>query len=107
MINKILKFFSNNSNVTIRNRSVIINGEHVETLEPGISYEIIIEGNVNELNTVGSVTVNGNVTGDIDTTGEVTVHGDVGGDIDTTGAVTAHKVSGSIDTVGRVTVGEK
>lgn len=53
--------------------------------------EITIDGDVKNIDTVGNVTVNGNVTGDIDTTGNVIVSGYVNGDIDCTGNVKLNK----------------
>jgi len=95
------------NNVSILNNRVFIDGvEQTEgyAKDGQHSYEVTVNAtNLESLDTVGAVTVNGNC-GKIDTTGSVTVRGD-SGSIDTTGAVNVGgNCSGRINTVGRVTV---
>ncbi len=102
------KTYRGNS-VSIRNNRVIVDGVEQESYgqDGQHTYEVIVNAtNLEKLDTVGPVTVNGNC-GKVDTTGSVTVEGD-SGSIDTTGSVTVRgNCKGSINTVGRVTVGSR
>lgn len=100
----------NNNVVTGRNITIKKNGtvylEDKEILKVDErKIEVIVNGNVESLDTVAKVEVKGNA-GEINTVGSVTVGEDVLGSINTTGSVSVEgNVSGSISTVGKVTVG--
>ena len=69
-------------------------------------YPIWVNGNVNNINTVGQVDVTGD-SGNIGTTGKVTVNGN-SGSINTIGKVdVGGNVSGKISTVGKIITGKK
>lgn len=102
------------NNIQIRNNEVYIDGKKSEEgyVDSGSSstphcYQVIVNcQNLEKVETVGSVTVNGNC-GTVSTTGSVNVEGN-SGTIKTTGSVTvAGNCSGSISTMGRVTVGSR
>jgi len=117
----------NVAGVEIKGRSIVIVGdklicddEVVGTIE---TRDVKIVGNVESIQTIGDVTVEGSVgknveamgnvsvgkdvKGDVDSTGSVSVGGNVGGDIDTTGSVTVSgSVEGDIDAMGSVKVGK-
>ncbi len=73
------------SNVVIRNGKVIVDGDTIQECSSG-DIKVVIEGDVNNIDCDGSVTVRGNVDGDIDAGGSVTC-GNVSGDIDAGGSV--------------------
>lgn len=105
------------NNITIVGGKVIIDGVEQESLEESKVLNIIINGNVDKLescnevtvhgdcNSVdsmsGSVTINGNVENGIDTqSGRVEVSGDVGGSVETmSGRVSCGNVAGNIQTM--------
>lgn len=84
------KFVSSGDTVIVRNGKVISDGITIQDNLYG-DVEITIDGDVKNIDTVGNVTVNGNVTGGIDTTGNVTVCGDINGDIDCMGSIIMNK----------------
>ncbi len=65
---------------------VSVKADKIDSLEA--SGDVVAHGNCGNINTSGTVKVDGYVSGDISTTGAVTVGGLVGGNISTTGAVT-------------------
>ena len=87
--------------ISIINNKVYVDGELVEE---GLSGDVRItfEGDLADLDSTASVTVNGNVKGDIDASGSVTVHGDVQGDVDASGSVSCGNVGGDVDASGSV-----
>jgi hypothetical protein len=87
-----------NGSVSFINNRLVVGGK---TIEIGSSPEIIIEGNCGEIRCDCSVTVNGNVNGNIDCGGSCKC-GDVSGSIDAGGSVTSGKVGGGIDAGGSV-----
>jgi len=93
----------NNLNVTMKNGAITINGKHIDALDNLKGYEVTIEGDVHTLNVSGSVTVNGNVTGNIDAGGSVSCK-DVSGDIDAGGSIKSGKCNGNIDAGGSVSI---
>lgn len=105
-IKKIFNLSKNQKNtITSCNGNIIINGNTVCKMEQGYSYTFEIHGDVENIDTQGSITVHGNV-GKIDTQGSVKVNGNCG-DINTMGSVTVSGSSGNISTMGRVTIGKK
>ena len=81
---------SSGDTIIVRNGKVISDGVTIQDNLYG-DVEITIDGDVKNIDTVGNVTVNGNVTGDIDTTGNVIVSGDVNGDVDCMGNIRINK----------------
>lgn len=73
------------NNVVIRNGKVIMDGNTIQKCSSG-DIRVVIEGDVNNIDCDVSVTVRGNVDGDIDAGGSVTC-GNVSGDIDAGGSV--------------------
>lgn len=106
------------TNVVSNHKVIIVNGSVIECSEVQDCISIEVQGNVGRIDTLGSVSVTGNVDGDINTQGSVTVGGscesintqgsvkcgDVNGDIHTMGSVNCGNVSGDIDTMGRVSI---
>jgi cytoskeletal protein CcmA (bactofilin family) len=114
MLKKIIELFSKNStiqtNITCKGNvvgsNIIVDGQIVNTMKPGINYEIHVFGDVKEIDTQGRVTVQGNVE-KVDAQGRVTVEGDVYGNINTMGRVeVGGSVNGDIDTMGSVRTGK-
>ncbi len=94
--------------ISIKNGEVYINGTKYEGegLKGKEAVNIIVEGEVNSVDCLGSVTVNGQVCGSIDCGGSVTISGDMEGDIDCGGSVLVKgKHSGRIDAGGSVMMG--
>lgn len=95
------------SSIRVDNGGIFIDGKQVdpETYKGKLNVDLVVNGDVENVDTVGRVEVKGAVKGNINTTGSVDC-GNVGGDIDTTGSVTVSgNVAGDIDTVGPVRVG--
>lgn len=99
------------SKVDIINDKVYINGvlqSKTDVINIGNKphmIEVIINGNVNNIECNGSVNVAGDCAGNIDCEGGVTVGGDVNGDIDASGSVTVNgSVDGDVDASGSVTI---
>lgn len=85
------------NSVTVVNGKVKINGKVVNIDDmydkntPLAEVTVNVYGNVETIDTVGEVYVQGNVNNNIKTVGEVTVGGSVGGDINTVGPVTVKR----------------
>lgn len=94
------------TNVKVVNNKVWIDGKRVDNAEPDKNQilKVHVYGDLNNLDADGSVTVLGNVAGDIDAGGSVQAR-NVGGDIDAGGSVKCGKVGGSIDAGGSVVHG--
>ena len=106
LIQKVVRIRSNNGNIVIQNGNIVggdlISGDRI--MQQGYNYEVIVEGNVLNLDTQGRVTVNGTV-GKVDTQGRVEVKGDVKGNVKTMGRVDVEgSVGGDIDTMGKVVI---
>lgn len=86
--------------VSVNNEDyVVINGNKLPSLT------IVIEGDVQDINTMGKVEIHGSVTGDINTMGKVECGGDVNGKINTSGNIAVSgNVNRNIETMGKVTV---
>lgn len=80
-------------NIQINNGEIIIDGKK-QNNEKSKNYTFIVNGNIKNVNCI-SVTINGNVTGDIDCT-SCTINGDVVGDIDGTSVKVNGKHKGFI-----------
>lgn len=96
----------NGANVSIRNNVVYINGERWEDSENGQFKETVhlnVEGNLINLSTDGSATVNGNITGNLSTGGSGTISGSVGGNVAAGGSIRCGTVHGSAMAGGSIT----
>lgn len=96
------------ANVRIENGEVYINGKKYEgeDLKGKEVVNLIVVGEVNKVECLGSVTVNGKVGGAIDCGGSVSVSGDAEGHIDCGGSVSIKgKHNGRIVAGGRVITG--
>ena len=78
------------SNVSIINGRVIVDGKEIANEESREVY-VTIEGDVNKIDCSGSVTVKGNVKGDIDASGSIRC-GNVSGSVDASGSVRCGKI---------------
>ena len=91
--------------VSVVNGQIIINDEPAEV---SFSNELKIEvigGLINLKTERGSVTVHGDVQGQVNANGSVKVDGNVGGKVDANGAVTCRDVKGNVDAGGSVQCG--
>lgn len=88
------------SNVVIRDRKVIMDGNTIQKCSSG-DIRVVIEGDVNNIDCDVSVTVRGNAR-IVNCGGSCEVSGNVDGDIDAGGSVTCGNVSGDIDAGGSV-----
>ena len=94
----------NGNNISIINNKLYIDGKEYKFEENNIS-ELEIKGNVASLSSDCSITINGNITGDIDVGGSVNIVGDVTGDIDAGGSVNiSGRHKGDIDAGGSVSI---
>lgn len=94
----------NGDSISIINNKLYINGKEYK-FENGNVSELEIKGNVTSINSDCSITINGDVAGDVDVGGSVNVVGNVTGDIDAGGSVNIsghHK--GDIDASGSVSI---
>lgn len=90
-------------NVTIKDNRIEVDGVTIaNNLTNGCN--IVINGDVNCLDTDMSVSVNGNIKGPVDCKGDCSVEGDVYGDIDCSGSCTCESVNGDIDAGGIINV---
>ena len=92
------------NNISIQNGTVYIDGKLADDSAPdenGI-LEVQITGDVSLVECDRSVTVNGNVTGNVQAAGSVTCD-DVGGSVEAGGSVTCDDVGESVDAGGSVT----
>lgn len=94
-------FETNGRNISVNNGTVIVDGEVIKKGISG-SINIIINGDVNQIDCAGSVTVNGSVAGDIDCGGSVHVNENVKGNIDCGGSCNCENVGGHVDAGGSV-----
>ena len=74
-------------NITIRNGIVNVDGQKIDCSN---DKEIIINGNCNNIDCSGTLTVNGNVEGDVDITGNMRCN-TILGNIDSTGNIKMEK----------------
>jgi len=106
-IKKIIKIISSNDNIIIQNGNIVggdlVAGDRI--MQHGYCYEVIVEGNVNNLNCGGSATVKGDA-GEVDAGGSITVDGNVTGDLDAGGSIrVGGNVQGDLDAGGSIKVG--
>ena len=94
----------NGDSISIINNKLYINGKEYKFENENIS-ELEIKGNVASINSDCSITINGDISGDVDVGGSVNIVGNVTGDIDAGGSVNIsgyHK--GDIDAGGSVLI---
>lgn len=92
--------FESEGPITVINGRVTVGGKQLAELKETI-IRIEVEGDLSSLKTDASVTVKGNVQGDVDAGGSVTA-GDVGGDVDAGGSVNCGDVKGDVDAGGSI-----
>lgn len=93
-----------NANVIIKNNKIYINGVEYIPKNKNIK-EVEFKGDIRNLDSDCSFTINGNVKGDLDIGGSVCIEGNVTGDIDCGGSITIngwHK--GDIDAGGNICI---
>ena len=92
----------NCSNISIRNGEARIDGNVIKT---GLSGDVHVhwDGPIANLETDGSATVNGNVSGSVNAGGSVTC-GEVGTSLSAGGSVRCNKVGGAISAGGSIRV---
>lgn len=94
----------NGDSISIINNKLYINGKEYK-FENGNVSELEIKGNVTSINSDCSITINGDVAGDVDVGGSVNVVGNVTGDIDAGGSVNiSGRHKGDIDAGGSVSI---
>jgi hypothetical protein len=75
-------------NISISNEKIIVDGKIIDC--PIKDYTITINGDCNNLDILGNLTVNGNIKGNVDAQGNITCQ-NIGGNIDAQGNVTVKK----------------
>lgn len=94
----------NGDSISIINNKLYINGKEYK-FENGNVSELEIKGNVASINSDCSITINGDVAGDVDVGGSVNIVGNVTGDIDAGGSVNiSGRHKGDIDAGGSVSI---
>ena len=87
------------------NGKLLVDGKEVDSVKDYKVCNLIIQGDVVNINCDCSVEVKGSVGGDIDCNGSVKVGGDMHGDIDCNGGVTIKgNHTGDIDAMGSVNI---
>ena len=81
---------TNGNNISVSGNSIYVDGKLVKDGLSGV-VKIQFEGDLANLKSDGSITVNGNIKGYVDCGGSFTCEGDVGGDVDAGGSVTIKK----------------
>lgn len=94
------------ASVSVVNNEIIVNGCKVDSAVFSNELKIIVEGGLINLKTDrGSITVNGDVKGNVDAGGSATITGSVGGKVDASGSVSCGDVKGNVDASGSVKCG--
>ncbi|MCY7865940.1 hypothetical protein P8918_13055 [Bacillus spizizenii] len=88
------------NNIDVINDKVYVDGKLVEEGLSG-QVDIAFEGDLANLRTGGSATINGDVKGDIDAGGSVNC-GNVNGMVDSGGSVNCGNVGGDVDAGGSI-----
>ena len=88
------------ANISVVNNVVLVDGKKIPSDDVQIS-DVIIEGDTGPVRADGSVTVNGNVTGNVDAGGSVKA-GNVSGKVNAGGSVKAADITGSVNAGGSV-----
>ena len=94
---------SNGSSINVRNGVVSVGGVVVQTGLSGV-VEIIWSGPAASINADGSVTVNGEVKGDVDAGGSINC-GNVSGSADAGGSINCGNIGGNADAGGSIRAG--
>lgn len=90
------------SNIKVVNDKVWVDGKRVDAMpDKKQILHVIVTGNLHNLDTGGSATINGDVAGYVDAGGSIQC-GDVGGYVDAGGSVQCRNVGGDIDAGGSV-----
>lgn len=92
------------SDVSVVGDQVIVNNKGTK-FTGDLKIEVV-GGLINLRAERGSVTVNGDVKGEVDAAGSVNVKGNVGGKVDASGNVQCGDVNGSVDAGGNVMCGK-
>lgn len=95
------KTYSGNS-VVVTNDTVIIDGK-VQRGEVSGVVQVVVSGDIGYLKSNASVTVNGNVSGNIDAGGSVQCL-NIDGNVDAGGSVSCKNVGGGVDAGGSVSM---
>ena len=90
-------------NITARNGVIMVDGKIV-TAYGDKNSSIIINGNVNSIQSSGNISVSGNVGGDVSCHGNVSVSGYVNGDIDCGGNMQCEFSSGNLRAGGKINI---
>lgn len=104
-INGVMINVPSNASVSVINGQLYVNGKKYdgEELENKQVVHVTLQGDIKDIDCVGSVTVNGSVNGSIECGGSVTVDGSVDGSIDCGGSCTVlGNHQGRIDAGGSV-----
>lgn len=84
------------NNISVANGRIIVDGK---VMEEGLSGDVnvILSGDIKHIDVTGSVTVNGDVFGDIDAGSSVNVSGNITGYVDAGSSVSANNITGDVD----------
>lgn len=90
------------ASISINNNSISVGGNKIKD---GLSdiVEIKWEGPVADVDSNASISITGDVTGDVDAGGSVKC-GNVGGDVDAGGSISCGNVSGDVDAGGSISM---
>lgn len=86
--------FENGSSINVSNGKVIVDGKQIFKTEMLQPIEVVVNGDVNYLNTENGVTVNGSVLGDVEA-GNGVECGDVHGDVKAGNSIHCKTVKGN------------
>lgn len=91
------------ASLSINNGIVKVNGQVITSGLSGV-VELKVEGDIGQLRTDASVSMNGDVLGDIDAGGSVSIKGNVKGNVDAGGSVSCGNVGGDVDAGGSISM---
>ena len=91
----------NGASISVRNGEISINGKKWEAGDDVRIGDVVIDGNVGEIRSEASVTVNGDVSGPVRAQGSVNAN-NISGDVTAGGSVNAHDISGKVSAGGSV-----
>lgn len=105
-INGVKKTITDNADITIHSDSVFVNGNDLSgKVNKGM--KITIEGNVRSIDCQGSLSVTGDVYGNIRTNGSTNINGNVVGNVEASGNCSCKNISGDVSCNGKLVVGRK
>ena len=93
------------NNISVINGKIIVDGKEQLSSDCNAELKIVVNGQVDKIITDRSVTVKGNISGNIECGGSCSVDGSVGGEVDCGGSCNVGgSVLGDIDAGGSVSI---